>query len=57
MEGCDSGENYDIYIGNSRKPYEPTEFLGLIGLIDEVMVYNRALSAGEVYLLYSKSLK
>jgi len=49
--------SHNVYIGNSRIPYEPTEFLGFDGLIDEVMIYNRALNARDVYLLYSNSLQ
>lgn len=52
-KGAIQANNYDIYIGNSRIQYEPAEFLGFDGLIDEVMIYNRALSEREARLLYS----
>jgi hypothetical protein len=52
-KGAIHANNYDIYIGNSRIQYEPAEFLGFNGLIDEVMIYIRALSERCVRLLYS----
>jgi hypothetical protein len=40
--------NWDICIGNSVVDYGTGEFLAFDGLIDEVRVYNRALSAEEI---------
>ena len=44
--------NWDLYIGNSRIDYGTGEFLAFDGLIDEIMVYNRALSAQEIRDMY-----
>jgi hypothetical protein len=42
---------WDLCIGNSVVEYGTGEFLAFDGLIDEVRIYNRALSAGEIKLL------
>jgi hypothetical protein len=43
--------NWDVCIGNSVVDYGTGEFLAFDGLIDEVRVYNRALTAAEVKAL------
>jgi len=43
---------FDIGIGNSRGGPDQNEFLGFDGLIDELRIYNRALSEKEVLLLF-----
>lgn len=42
---------WDLCIGNSLVDYGTGEFLAFDGLIDEVRIYNRALSAAEVKAL------
>ncbi|HXT11824.1 MAG TPA: LamG domain-containing protein [Candidatus Angelobacter sp.] len=42
---------WDLCIGNSVVDYDTGEFLGFEGLIDEVRIYNRALSAAEIKAL------
>ncbi len=42
---------WDLCIGNSLVDYGTGEFLAFDGLIDEVRIYNRALSAAEIKLL------
>ena len=42
---------WDLCIGNSVVDYADGAFLGYDGLIDEVRIYNRALSADEIKLL------
>jgi hypothetical protein len=42
---------WDLCIGNSVVEYGTGEFLGYDGLIDEVRIYNRALSAEEIKAL------
>ena len=44
--------NWDIGIGNTKVDYGTGEFFGYDGLIDDVRVYNRALSAAEIRALY-----
>ena len=56
-KGAIRANNYDIYIGDSKIPYKPAEFLAFDGLIEEVMIYNRAMNARDVHLLYSNTLK
>ena len=41
--------NWDICIGNSRVDYGTGEFLAFDGLIDEVMIFNRALTTLEIH--------
>jgi hypothetical protein len=43
-----TGDSTTLYLGQKR---DRTRFLN--GLLDEVRIYNRALSAGEVQQLYS----
>jgi hypothetical protein len=43
---------WDLCIGNSVVDYGTGEFIAFDGLIDEVRIYNRALSAEEVRALY-----
>jgi len=50
----DPGSSYGPSIGVYKRGTEPDTFFE--GLIDEVMVYNRALSAEEVKALYTNSL-
>ncbi len=45
--------HWDLCIGNSVVDYGTGEFLGFDGLIDEVRIYNRALSAEEIQTLAS----
>jgi hypothetical protein len=47
LSKCD----WDLCIGNSVVDYGTGEFLAFNGMIDEVRVYNRALSAGEIQSL------
>lgn len=42
---------WDLCIGNSVVDYGTGEFLAFDGMIDEVRIYNRALSAAEVKML------
>jgi hypothetical protein len=42
---------WDLCIGNSVVDYETGEFIAYDGLIDEVRIYNRALSAAEIKAL------
>jgi DNA-directed RNA polymerase subunit RPC12/RpoP len=42
---------WDLCIGNSVVDYGTGEFIAFDGLIDEVRIYNRALSADEIKLL------
>jgi len=42
---------WDLCIGNSVVEYGTGEFLAYDGLIDEVRIYNRALSAAEIKML------
>jgi hypothetical protein len=44
-------DRWDLCIGNSVVDYGTGEFLAFDGLIDEVRIYNRALSAEEIKLL------
>ncbi len=44
---------WDLCIGNSVVDYETGEFLGFDGLIDEVRIYNHALSSSEIKALFS----
>lgn len=47
--------NYDVGIGNEHPGYNDTvEFLAFNGLIDELRVYNRALSDKEIAALYAQ---
>jgi len=46
-----SKNNWDLCVGNSVVDYGTGEFLAFDGLIDEVRVYNRALSAEEIKAL------
>jgi len=46
---------WDLCIGNSLVDYGTGEFLAFDGLIDEVRIYNRALSPGEIELLATAS--
>jgi hypothetical protein len=46
-----SNNNWDLCIGNSLVDYGTGEFVAFDGLIDEVRVYNRALSADEIKAL------
>ncbi len=46
-----SKNTWDLCIGNSVVDYGTGEFLGFDGLIDEVRIYNRALSVGEIRAL------
>ena len=43
---------YDLAVGNSSIPYGTGELLAFDGLIDEAMIWNRALSAEEVRQVY-----
>jgi hypothetical protein len=43
--------NWDLCIGNSVVDYGTGEFIAFDGLIDEVRIYNRALSADEIKAL------
>jgi len=43
---------WDLCIGNSVVDYGTGEFLAYDGLIDEVRIYNRALSAAEIKSLF-----
>jgi hypothetical protein len=43
--------SWDLCIGNSVVGYGTGELMALDGLIDEVRIYNRALSAAEIKLL------
>jgi len=51
-KGAIAANEYDLAIGNSKIPYGTGEFLAFDGTIDEVMIFNRALSSKEVKLLY-----
>ena len=42
---------WDLCIGNSVVDYDTGEFIAFDGLIDEVRIYNRALSGDEIKLL------
>jgi len=42
---------WDLCIGNSLVDYGTGEFLAFDGMIDEVRIYNRALSAAEIKIL------
>jgi hypothetical protein len=46
-----SKNNWDFCVGNSVVDYGTGEFVAFDGLIDEVRVYNRALSADEIKAL------
>ena len=46
-----SKNSWDLCIGNSVMDDGTGEFLAYDGLIDEVRIYNRALSAAEIKLL------
>ncbi len=46
-------DDWDLCIGNSVVDYGTGEFLAFDGLIDEVRIYNRALSAAEIMSLAS----
>ena len=45
--------NWDVCVGNSVVEYDGGEFVAFDGLIDEVRIYNRALSAKEIKALAS----
>ena len=45
--------SWDLCIGNSVVNYGSGEFLGFDGLIDEVRIYNRALSEAEIKALFT----
>jgi len=53
-EGQISINAYDIGIGNMHPGLDTGEFLAFDGLIDEVMLFNRALSEQEISILYSR---
>ena len=40
--------SWDLCVGNSVVDYGTGEFIAFEGLIDEVRIYNRALSADEI---------
>jgi hypothetical protein len=44
---------WDLCIGNSVVDYGTGEFLAFDGLIDEVRIYNRALSEAEIKALFT----
>ena len=44
---------WDLCIGNSIVEYPEGDFLAFDGLIDEVRIYNRALSAAEIKALFN----
>jgi hypothetical protein len=46
---------WDLCIGNTVVDYDTGEFLAFDGLIDEVRIYNRALSAAEIKALTTAS--
>lgn len=45
---------HDLFIGNSMIKYETPEFTAFDGAIDEVRIYNRALSQREILQLYAQ---
>lgn len=47
--------NWDLTVGNSLVDYGTGEFLAFDGLIDEVMIFNRALTAPEIQDLSRRS--
>lgn len=49
--------NWDLCIGNSEVDDGTGEFLGFDGLIDEVRIYNRALTADEIRALCESQSK
>jgi hypothetical protein len=49
--GAPKKSGWDLCIGNSVVVYEAGEFVAFDGLIDEVRIYNRALSAEEIKTL------
>jgi len=49
--------NWDLCIGNSEVDHGTGEFLGFDGLIDEVRIYNRALTADEIRALCESQSK
>lgn len=50
-----TGNHWDLCIGNSVVNYGTGEFLAFDGLIDEVRIYNRVLSAEEIQTLTGAS--
>jgi parallel beta-helix repeat protein len=54
--GSINNSNYSLYIGNSFNEYAVTPWYSYInGSIDDVMIFNRALSSEEVLGLYANS--